>query len=120
MARKGRTEFNDLLIDSVDEAITDVLGSRVTSAFWYHYQAFLGITRDEMPYRLPTLFESLRGTFGVGGETLGRIVIRKLYVKAKVPLNYDPNRPSLEYVDELKQTLAEDMMRSGTEVRRYQ
>ena len=61
MPRKHRTDFNDLLVDSVDEAISEVLGNRVTAAFWYHYQAFLGITRDEMPYRLDTLFASLLG-----------------------------------------------------------
>ena len=115
MAKKQRTDFNDLLIDSVDEAISEVLGPRVTSAFWYHYQAFLGITRDEMPYQLPTLFESLKGTFGAGGETLGRIVVKKLYAKANVPLNYDQNRPLLEYVEELKQTLAQDIMQPRTE-----
>jgi len=115
LASKGRTDFNDLLIDSVDETITEVLGSRVTSAFWYHYQAYLGVSRDEMPYRLPTLFESLKGVFGVGGETLGRIVVKKLYAKANVPLNYSSDRSLLEYVEELKQTLAEDIMRSRPE-----
>ena len=54
------------LVDSVDEAISGVLGNRVTAAFWYHYQAFFGITRAEMPLRLDTLFASLKGTFGVG------------------------------------------------------
>ena len=110
MPRKHRTDFNDLLVDSVDEAISGVLGNRVTAAFWYHYQAFLGITRAEMPYRLDTLFASLKGTFGVGGETLGRVIVKKLYAKANVPLDLKVNRSFTEHVEELKRILAEDLM----------
>ena len=110
LAKKGRTDFNDLLVDSVDETISEVLGARVTRAFWYHYQAFLGITREEMPYRLDTLFASLKGTFGVGGETLGRMIVKKLYAKVNVPLELKPNHSLAEYVEELKQILAQDLM----------
>jgi len=110
MPRKHRTDFNDLLVDSVDEAISEVLGNRVTAAFWYHYQAFLGITRDEMPYRLDTLFASLKGTFGVGGETLGRVIVKKLYAKASIPLDLKADRSFTEHVEELKRILAEDLM----------
>ena len=111
MSRKNSTDFNDLLVDSVDEAISEVLGSRVTSVFWHHYQAFLGITRDEMPYRLDTLFASLKDTFGVGGETLGRVIVKKLYAKANVPLELKPDHTLAEYVEELKQILSQDLMR---------
>ena len=110
MPRMHRTDFNDLLVDSVDEAISEVLGNRVTAAFWYHYQAFLGITRDEMPYRVDTLFASLKGTFGVGGETLGRVIVKKLYAKANVPLDLKVDRSFTEHVEELKRILAEDLM----------
>lgn len=105
-----RTDFNDLLIKSVEETISEILGASVTSAFWYHYQAFLGISREEMPYRLETLFQTLKGTFGIGGETLGRSIVRKLYSKAGVPLNYVPDRPLADYVEELKETLAKNLM----------
>jgi hypothetical protein len=107
LSRMHRTDFNSLLIESVEETVRDVLGPRVTSAFWYHYQAFLGITREEMPYRLPTLFESLKGMFGVGGDTLGRLIVRKLYAKANVHLNYSPERSLTDYVEELKQILSQ-------------
>ena len=111
--RKARTDFNDLLVESVTETISEVLGTRVTPAFWYHYQAHLGITQEEMPYRLDTLFSSLKGTFGVAGETLGRMIVKKLYAKAEVPLEYTPDRSLAEYVEELKQFLAKDLMQHG-------
>ena len=109
-SRKGRTDFNDLLVESVKETISEVLGAKVTPAFWYHYQAHLGVTQDEMPYRLDTLFSALTGVFGVGGETLGRRIVQKLYAKAGVPLEYTPNRSFADYVEELKDSLANDLM----------
>ena|GEM_PF-562535 len=108
LSRKSGTEFNALLIDSVDEAISEVLGGRVTRAFWYHYQAFLGIGRDEMPDHLDKLFSSLKGMFGVGGETLGRVIVKKLYAKANIPLELKPDRTLTEYATALKQTLSQD------------
>jgi len=97
----------------VSETIAEVLGARVTSSFWYHFQAYLGVSREEMPYRLDTLFSALKGTFGVGGETLGRKIVKKLYAKANIPLNYTPDRSLTDYVEELKQILAkEDQMQA--------
>ena len=110
LSRKQRTDFNDLLVEAVSEAISEVLGARVTSAFWHHYQGFLGITREEMPYRLETLFATLKGEFGVGGQTLGRVIVRKLYAKANVPLEIKPDHALADYVEELKHILAQDLM----------
>ena len=110
MARTFRTDFNDLLVDSVTETITDILGAKVTSVFWYYCQAYLGITREEIPYRLDTLFAGLKDAFGMGSETLGRSIIKKLYAKADVSLTYVPDKPFTEYVEELKETLAQTIM----------
>jgi hypothetical protein len=107
-AEKRRISFNELLIDSVEEAVTEVLGVKISSIVWRHYQAFLGITHEEMPDHLPKLFESIGTIFGTGYETVGEVVIRKLYAKANVPLKYSHNRPLVEYAEELRQILAKD------------
>jgi len=107
---RRRVDFNRLIVESVEESVAEVLGARVASAFWDHYQAFFGITREEMPYALDTLFSSLKKIFGVGGEILGRIIIRKLYAKVGVPLNYASGHPLRDYVEGLKQILANDHM----------
>ena len=105
--------FNELLIDAVDDVVTEILGKRGNSILWRHYQAFLGLTREEMPNQLPKLFSSLDSIFGVAGETVGERVIRKLYEKANVPLNYNSRRTPVEYAEELKEILAKDTKHLG-------
>jgi len=53
----------------------------------------------------------MKDAFGMGGETLSRSIIKKLYAKADVPLTYIPDKPFAEYVEELKETLAQTLMR---------
>jgi hypothetical protein len=107
-AEKHQINFNKFLIDSLDEAVTEVLDVKTSSILWRHYEAFLGITREEMPDHLPKLFESIQIVFGTGDETVGERVIRKLYAKANIPLKYSHNRPLVEYAEELKQILAKE------------
>jgi len=106
LSTAARKDFNDWVVESVDEAIRDVLGPEITDKLWNHFQGLLGITREEIPYRLPSLFQYLNATLGIGGATLSLVIVKKLYAKAKVPLNYAPSRPLAEYIDELKQILA--------------
>ena len=106
--RKGNNrhpDFNGLLMESVDETFAEVLGAKLSSIVWRHDQEFLGITREAIPYQLPKLFESIQTIFGTN-QSMGERVIRKLYAKANVPLNYCHTRPLLEYAEELKQALA--------------
>ena len=100
------TGFNDLVVDAIQETIEGVLGKSVTKPFWYHLQAYLGITQHEIPYRLETLFASLNQTFGIGGETLGRAIVRKLYAKAGVEPVPEFNGNLVKSVENLKQILA--------------
>ena len=90
----------------MDETIREVLGAETTGNLWHHFQTALGITREEIPNRLPQLFQYLNATFGIGGAGLNLVIVKRLYSKAKVPLNYSPARPLAEYIEELKQILA--------------
>ena len=108
--KKHDSDFDDLLVEAIDETLSEVLGHRANQAFWYHFQAFLGISRNEMPHHLDTLFTALNIMFGVGGESLGRRIVRKLYAKVNVPLDYYADRPLMECIEELKQILTKDPM----------
>jgi hypothetical protein len=106
---KNRAEFDKLLIQSVLETIESVLGRSVLEAFAHYIQTYVEITVDEIPAHVDLLFTLLKDAFGVGGDTLGRTIIRRLYQKAGVRLEdtraFRTKRPAIDYVEELRQRL---------------
>ena len=85
MNEKEPTVFDLALRDCVEETIREVLGKGVSEAFMRHVYGRLGSTVDAVPDREAALFNALRNLFGVGGDTIGRRIVRKLYAKAKPP-----------------------------------
>jgi hypothetical protein len=104
-SNQHRADFKGLLVDSVEETIAEILGAKVARILWRHWETDLDITRENMPSNLQKLFESMQTIFGRGGETVGARVIRKLYAKADVPLEYLDNRRLTGYAEELRQSL---------------
>lgn len=61
-----------------------------------------GISNDEMPSHIESLFSTLRGSFGLSGDTLSKTIIKRMWQKAEVPFYEVGYRPMIEYVQELK------------------
>ena len=111
---KDQKGFDQLLSESVDEVLTEVLGSKASSMFWHQWSISLGINRENLSNHLPKLFESIQAVFGAGYRSVGELAIRRAYAKANLPLDYSWNRPVLEYAQELKQILANKTKPAGT------
>lgn len=111
----GPIEFDEMVVAAVQETIAGVLGRSVSDAFMKHLQAHLGITAEEMPQRLDALFMSLRDSFGVGGDTIGRYIVRKLYEKAGIEFVEHDGWALAKYVEALKQKLAENKFNAPSE-----
>lgn len=47
-------------------------------------------------------FQSLSGSFGIAGDTLGRAIVRDLYCKCGMRFTETPGRKLAECVEELK------------------
>jgi hypothetical protein len=96
-------EFNDALVESIDETITDLLSREVVDALYVHLQTVHSISRDEVPYRLETLFSTLEKTFGLpGSKTICKAVARKFYAKLGLPFIDYPGRTLLEHIEAAK------------------
>jgi len=102
---KRQIGSDQLLSESFDEVLTEVLGSKISSMFWHHWSISLGINRENFSNHLPKLFESIQAIFGNGHRTVGELAVRRAYAKANLPLDYSASRPLLEYAQELKQIL---------------
>jgi hypothetical protein len=76
-----RGHITNLLLDSIDEVLGGLLGTRVREAVYDHLERNYLLGRTEIPERLNDFFSVLEKTFGGGAKTIGKAVARKLYVK---------------------------------------
>ena len=94
------------MIESIDETITAILSRTVVDALYAHLQTVYSISRDEIPYRLDTLYTTLEKIFGVrSSQTITKAIARKFYLKLGLEFTGNPSRTLLEYVDEAKMKL---------------
>lgn len=101
-------EFNEVLVESIDETITTLLSREVVNALYLHLQTALSIQKDEVPYRLETLFTTLERTFGLtSSKTIGKAIARTFYAKLGLTFTNNPDRTILEYVEKAKIKLQE-------------
>ena len=98
-------EFNDLLLESIDESVAVLLSRQVVDALYVHLQTVHSITRDDVPNRLDILIAALQRTLGSGALTVGKVIARAFYLKLQLEFTNDPNRTLLEYVDEARKKL---------------
>jgi hypothetical protein len=98
-------EFNDVLVESVDETITDLLSRAVVDALYAHLQSFHHISRDEIPHRLDTLLTTLEKIFGASSQIITKTIARRFYFKLGLEFTGNPSHTLLEYVDEAKMKL---------------
>lgn len=94
--------FNKALDKSIMGTITAVLGRNVAEATLYHLYSFLGLSTEDIPTHLKEFFIALTGSFGVGGEVLGRAIVRKLYAELSLTLVQKQNCSLVEYVEDAK------------------
>ncbi len=95
--------FNDALVESIDETITELLSRAVVDALYAHLETFHSISRDELPNRLDVLFSALEKIFGVrGSQTITKAIAKKFYLKLGLEFTDNPSRTLVEYVDQAK------------------
>jgi hypothetical protein len=99
-------EFNDALVESIDETIANLLSRTVVDSLYAHLKKNHSISRDEVPYRLDALFAILEKIFGVSSsQTITKAIARKFYLKLGLEFTANLSRTLLEYVDEAKTML---------------
>jgi len=98
-------DFDKILVESVNEAIALVLGRKTTPQLETHLQAFLGFSYESVD-TVEKLFSSLDGAYGLFGSAVPKAIVKKMYQKAEVPFYEVAGTPMIQYVYELKRTLA--------------
>lgn len=98
-------DFDGILIESIDETITSILGGTILQATYRFLANQCGITREHIPSRLDEFDAALLRMFGVGGSTLSRAIAKTLW--AKLGWEFIPIRSKrlVDYVNEANERL---------------
>jgi len=89
----SQKEFNDEVKRAIDGIICGIVGQDVLDSLHNHLETRYGITPDEIPYRVDTLFEILENAIGVAGaKSLSRAIAREVYYGYNIDF-----RPLYEY-----------------------
>ena len=92
-------EFNTLLLESIDEALSSLGDSIKKTTNFYLEQSFC-IRKDEIPHRIGAFAQALENIFGVGGDLIETLILKRLY--EKVGEVFTPNNPGnttfLQYI----------------------
>ena len=70
-----------LLIEAMDEALSDLLGRKARDAVYDYLERNCRVARNDIPSRLEDFFTLLDDLFGKGGSTIGRVIAKRLYFK---------------------------------------
>lgn len=100
--------FNDVLSAAIDEAISGLLGLGVLDALYKALRKSYDITRDELPYRLDTVFTVLESVFGAQGTSrIERSIARQLYQKLNLHYEAVPYHTLTDYIERAKRQVAD-------------
>lgn len=74
-----------MLVESVDESLSGLLGERVRSALYKHLERFYVIQKDQIPTKLGEFSFALGQTFGLStNRTVVKNVVERLYSKLRL------------------------------------
>ena len=102
---KSRTDFAEILLESVNESISIALGLPITPELNHHLQAYIGLSDDEMEDNVDRLFSTLIDSFGIQGGDIRKMEVKRMYQKAGVPFYDIAGTHMIQYVHELKRKL---------------
>lgn len=97
---KPSREFNQLILEAVDEGLSILGGDPVKRAFYYHLEKRANIKRSEIPDKLEAFHDALVDLFFDGSVILERRISRHLYGRLGLELPTDNGWTIADYVRE--------------------
>jgi hypothetical protein len=96
-------DLGGLLLESLDEAFADLMGTAVRESFYGYFEKRYGISRAAIPERLEEFVSILAESLGVvGAGRIGRAVAKRLYTKLGVKFTVREDYTLLDYFREAK------------------
>jgi hypothetical protein len=95
-------EFNQLILEAVDESLSILGGEPVKRAFYYHLEKRAKIKCSEIPVKLQEFHNALTGLFDDGASILERRISRCLYERLDLELTANNGWTLADYVREAR------------------
>lgn len=102
--------LDDLVLESLDEVLADLLGKKCKEAIYDHLERNYSIAREKIPENLQKFFELLEETFGRGSKTIGNAVIRKLFEKLGWEFGEVGSFEFFDYLDAMRARIARELV----------
>jgi hypothetical protein len=97
------SEFDGFLLDSVDDALGDILGEQFKETFYGYVEQRFHIARTTLPERLDVFVSALSAALGNTASTvMGRAIAKRFYAKLGLRFAQKPNHSLLNYVTDAK------------------
>jgi hypothetical protein len=90
------SDFNILLLDSIDEALLS-LGESAKQAIYFHLEKNFQVDREEIPLELERFQNALEKIFGVGARYIEILIMRNLCGRVGRSLELG-NNEQLEFI----------------------
>ncbi len=91
---KPKPSFNEILLASIDEALSS-LGESVATSVYFHVEKTFNVKRGEIPQRINDFSDALEKIFGLGGKTLKIMFMKKLRGKVEVTCKWSVHEEPL-------------------------
>ncbi len=102
--------LDDLVLESLDEVLADLLGRKCREAIYDHLERNYSIAREKIPKNLQKFFQLLEETFGRGSKTIGKAVIRKLFEKLGWEFGEVGPFEFFDYLDAIRARIARELV----------
>jgi len=93
-----KSSFERLLLESLDDALTDLFGENSKKVIYISLKSEHGIAREEIPDRLADFDLALREMFGRSSRALHRVIVKSLYSRMHLEFFERPDYGLLDYV----------------------
>ncbi len=102
--------LDDLLLQCVDEVLADLLGRRTREAVYDCLERNYSLARNDIPKDFNKFFGLLEETFGKGGKTIGKSIIKRLYSKLEWKFTDVPGFQFTDHMETIKARYARTLV----------
>ena len=102
--------LEDLLLQCIDEVLVDLLGTKAREAVYDHLERNHGLSRRDISRHMNKFLELLEETFGKGGKTIEKAIIKRLYRKLEWDFYDNPGYEFMDYLDGIRARIARTLI----------